>query len=323
MKYLVTGAAGFIGFHVAKALLERGVEVVGFDNMNDYYDVALKKMRVDVLMDYDNFSFEEMDVEDYESLEKLFASHEFAVVLNLAGRAGIRASLDNPFVYMRSNAIGTLNLLHLMHLRGVNNFMTASTSSVYSGLPTPYTESLKVDTPISPYAASKRAAELIGYTYHHQYDINVSALRFFTVYGPYGRPDMSVLRFIRWIDNEEALQVFGDGGQSRDFTYIDDICSGILLACDKVEGYSILNLGGGNNPVSIIDLIGKLETIIGKKATIDFLPMHKADVQTTWADIAAADQEIDWKPSTGLDQGLQQTVDWYMAHKEQLQNILF
>lgn len=322
MAVFVTGCAGFIGYHLTQKLLEKGEQVIGVDNLNSYYDVALKKFRLDQIPS-DNFQFIPLDIENREALKKVFTENKIEKVFNLAGRAGVRASLDQPFAYFDTNTVGTLNLLDLCRENGTKTFVTASTSSVYSNVETPFHENQKVDMPISPYAASKRSAELMAYTYAFQYHMNVSALRFFTVYGPFGRPDMSVLRFIRWIDEGEPIQLFGTGKQARDFTYVADIVDGILKAGEQQNAFQVYNLGGGNNPISMLDLIGEIENQLHKKARIEHLPKHNADVEVTWADIQKAKKELDWEPKTSLRKGLQETISWYLSHKAQLKNIRF
>ena len=225
-SYLVTGAAGFIASRVAQFLVEAGNTVVGVDNLNNYYDVELKRHRLDRLGALDNFEFFEMDIEDRFSLRNLFQNHRFDAVLNLAARAGVRYSIEDPHVYLSTNVVGNLNLLEEMQHAAVKKYVLASTSSLYAGQPMPFLETLSVNEPISPYAASKKSAEAMAYAYHHLYDIDVSVVRYFTVYGPAGRPDMSYFRFISWIDHQQPIQIYGDGTQSRDFTYVDDIARG-------------------------------------------------------------------------------------------------
>ncbi len=323
MTFLVTGVAGFIGARTAQVLIDRGETVVGIDNVNDYYDVKLKRLRLKFLSENKNFSFVELDIEDAGQLTKLFEENDFKGVFNLAGRAGVRASLDLPIEYLDTNTKGTINLLELCQKHGIKNFVTASSSSVYSNVETPFREDQQVDTPISPYAASKRAAELIAHTYAFQYGMNVSALRFFTVYGPFGRPDMSVLRFIRWINDEKPIQLFGTGKQARDFTYIDDIVEGIIAAENKNKGFEVFNLGGGNNPISMFTLIEEIGRQLNKTPKIDFLPSHNADVEVTWADISKANEHLDWAPKVDLSTGISKTIKWYLAHKKELDDIKF
>ena len=258
-KILVTGTAGFIGWKTSEKLLEKGFEVVGVDNMNDYYDVRLKEWRLNQLLPHKNFKFYKIDIEDKNALKELFKSNKFDAIINLAARAGVRCSIENPYIYYTTNVMGTLNLLELAKDFDVPKFVLASTSSLYAGQPMPFKEDLPVNQPISPYAASKKAAEVLCYTYHYLYGIDVTVLRYFTVYGPAGRPDMSIFRFIKWIMEDKSVQIYGDGTQSRDFTYVDDIAEGTIKAL-KPLGYEIINLGGGNKPTSlntILDIINR------------------------------------------------------------------
>ena len=317
---LLTGAAGFIGSKTAQVLLDQGFAVVGLDNLNDYYDVRLKQHRLDYLQQKQNFTFYHGDIENLGTLDELFAGNSFKAVLNLAARAGVRYSMENPHVYMTTNSHGTLNLLEMMRKYAVKKMVLASTSSLYAGQPMPFVESLPVNTPISPYAASKKAAEVMAYSYHYLFGMDISVVRYFTVYGPAGRPDMSVFRFIKWIDEGEPIELFGDGSQARDFTYVDDIAIGTVKAIRDM-GYEIINLGGGKNPVSMQSVIGKIEEYLGKKARIDQKPFHKADIMETWADISKADSLLGWKPEIGLDEGLRRTVDWYLENKSWLKDI--
>jgi nucleoside-diphosphate-sugar epimerase len=315
MIYLCTGAAGFICNKVCEFLLEAGHTVVGVDNMNFYYDVRLKEYRLQRLEKYDNFYFYEIDIEEYYDLEELFDEYKFDAVINLAARAGVRYSLEDPFVYMTTNANATLNLLELMRYNNVKKMVLASTSSLYAGQEMPFVESLAVNTPISPYAASKKAAEVMCYSYHSLYDLDISVVRYFTVFGPAGRPDMSIYRFIKWIDEGTPIELFGDGSQSRDFTYVDDIARGTIAALKNV-GYEIINLGGGNNPVSMNFIIENIEKLLGKKSLINEKPFHKADIVSTWADISKAERLLGWKPEISTLTGLEKTVEWYLQNKE-------
>jgi len=324
-RFLVTGAAGFIASQVCELLLEEGNEVVGVDNMNDYYDVRLKEYRLKLLQESRNassFNFTELDIESQSSLQKLFNEFDgFDAVLNLAARAGVRYSMENPHVYLSTNAEGTLNLLEVMRFSGCNKLVLASTSSLYAGQSMPFTEDLAVNEPLSPYAASKKAAELMAYSYHKLYGFDVSVVRYFTVFGPAGRPDMSIFRFIKWIDEGVPIELFGDGSQSRDFTYVTDIARGSVAAIKDV-GYEILNLGGGRNPVSLNVIIESLESLLGKKAEIDHKPFHVADLMETWADIEKAKSLLGWSPSVSLEEGLEKSVQWYFANREWLKDII-
>ncbi|WP_028949993.1 GDP-mannose 4,6-dehydratase [Sulfurihydrogenibium subterraneum] len=319
-KVLLTGAAGFIGWKTGKFLLEKGIEVIGIDNMNDYYDIRLKEYRKKDLEKYENFKFYHVDIENLGALEVIFKDHKFYCVINLAARAGVRYSMINPHVYMTTNANGTLNLLEMMKKYQVKKMVLASTSSLYAGQPMPFKEDLPVNTPISPYAASKKAAEVMAYTYHYLYGIDVSVVRYFTVYGPAGRPDMSIFRFIKWIDEGKPIILYGDGSQSRDFTYVDDIAEGTILATKEV-GYEIINLGGGKNPISLKTVIETIERYLNKKAVIDYRPFHKADLKETWADITKAEKLLGWKPNVSFEEGIKKTVEWYLENREFLKDI--
>ena len=310
---LVTGCAGFIAARVCELLLARGDRVVGIDNVNDYYDTALKQHRLRRLIGQDRFEFHEIDIESLGALANLFDETKFDAVVNLAARAGVRYSIENPHVYLTTNANGSLNLLELMRKHGVKKFVLASTSSLYAGQAMPFVETLPVNTPISPYAASKKAAEVMAYAYHHLFDIDVTVVRYFTVYGPSGRPDMSIFRFVQQIDQGRPLKIFGDGTQSRDFTFVDDIARG-TIAAQRPLGFEIVNLGGGQQPVSIRDVIATLEKLLGKQAEVQYLAPHEADMQSTWADISKAGQLLEWQPEVSLDDGLQATVDWYQEN---------
>ena len=324
-RFLVTGAAGFIASQVCELLLSEGNEVVGIDNMNDYYDVRLKEYRLNLLQEgryASSFDFRELDIESHGSLQKLFGEFDgFDAVLNLAARAGVRYSMENPHVYLSTNAEGTLNLLECMRFSGCNKLVLASTSSLYAGQSMPFTEDLAVNEPLSPYAASKKAAELMAYSYHKLYGLDVSVVRYFTVFGPAGRPDMSIFRFIKWIDEGVPVEIFGDGSQSRDFTYVTDIARGSVAAIKEI-GYEIINLGGGRNPVSLNVIIESLEALLGKKAEVDYKPFHVADLMETWADIEKAKNLLGWSPSVSLEEGLEKSVQWYFANREWLVDII-
>jgi len=300
-------------------LLDQGHHVVGIDNLNDYYDVSLKQHRVDNLRQ-ERFSFAKIDIEDRDALSGLFSQHRFDAVLNLAARAGVRYSMENPNVYMTTNAMGSLNLLEQIRRNGIHKYVLASTSSLYAGQAMPFVETLPVNTPISPYAASKKSAEAMAYTYHYLYGIDVSICRYFTVYGPAGRPDMAIFRFIKWIDEGTPIEVFGDGEQSRDFTYVDDIASGTIKSLKPV-GYEIINLGGGGTPVSLNDVIAQIEERLGKKAVVNRQPFHKADMVSTQANITKANDLLGWDPRTNLDDGIKACVDWYQENQPWSQNI--
>lgn len=317
---LVTGAAGFIGSKTAEFLLNAGLRVVGIDNLNDYYDVRLKRHRLEQLQGRPGFTFAEIDIEDLAVLQALFAAHPISAVINLAARAGVRYSLENPHVYMTTNACGTLNLLECMRAHGIKKFVLASTSSLYAGQPMPFVETLPVNTPISPYAASKKAAEVMAYTYHQLFGFDVTVVRYFTVFGPAGRPDMSILRFIKWIDDGTPIELFGDGTQSRDFTYVDDIARGTVAALKPV-GYEIINLGGGNEPITINEMIAEFERLLGKKAVINQKPANNADMKDTAADITKARNLLGWSPQVHPMEGFRRSVEWHIANRSWLKDL--
>jgi len=312
---LVTGSAGFIASQVAHRLLDQGIEVIGIDNVNDAYDKRIKNHRMDVLAKRDGFQFYEADIENLYDLQPIFEKHSFDVIFNLAARAGVRYSIENPHVYMQSNAQGALNLLELMRKFDCEKLVIASTSSLYAGHSMPFREDLAVEQPLSPYAASKKAAEVMCYTYHHLFQIDVSILRYFTVYGPAGRPDMAPFRFIKWIHEGTPITVFGDGTQTRDFTYVDDIARGTLLAA-KPMGHTVINLGGGKRPIALLDFIHMIEDRLDKKAELVFKPMSASEMIDTSADIRKAKEVLDWEPEIDLDEGLDRTVEWYLENVE-------
>jgi len=314
-RVLVTGVAGFIAARTAALLLEAGVSVVGLDNLNDYYDVRLKQRRLDSLRSQPGFEFVPGDIERQADLDPLFARHPFDTVFNLAARAGVRYSLENPYVYFTTNVLGTLNLLEQMRRHAVRKLVLASTSSLYAGQTMPFHEDLPVNTPLSPYAASKKAAEALAYSYHHLYALDVSVVRYFTVYGPAGRPDMSIFRFIKWIDEGRPLDLYGDGSQRRDFTFVDDIARGTILAARPL-GYEVINLGGGRQPVILLEVIRLIEQLLGCQAALLHQPFHPADMAETGADIRKADRLLGWRPEVDLAEGLRQTVHWYRENRD-------
>ena len=317
---LLTGAAGFIGHKTAEVLLRDGYRVIGIDNMNDYYDIRLKEYRLNLLTGNEQFEFHKIDIENKDKLQPLFQSISIDAVMNLAARAGVRYSLENPHIYVSTNLKGSLNLLELAKDYGVEKYVLASTSSIYAGEEMPFSEERSVNCPISPYSATKKAAELMAYSYHYIYGIDISVLRYFTVYGPAGRPDMSIFRFIKWIDEGNPVTLYGDGSQSRDFTYVDDISEGTVKALKKV-GYEIINLGGGRNPISIQRVIELIEKKVEKKAMINNKEFQKTDIKETWADISKAKQLLDWTPGISFEEGLGHTVAWYEENKSWLKKI--
>lgn len=318
---LLTGTAGFIGSKTAEFLLADGkARVIGLDNMNDYYDVKIKQHRLKSLKTHKNFVFHKSDIENQSALKKIFKQHKIDAVVNLAARAGVRYSMINPYVYFSTNTQGTLNLLELCKDFKISKFVLASTSSLYAGQKMPFTEKLAVNTPISSYAASKKAAEVTCYTYHYLYGIDVTILRYFTVYGPAGRPDMCMFRFIKWIDEGQAIDLFGDGSQSRDFTYVDDIAKGTIKAIRKV-GFEVINLGGGNKPYKLTYVIKLIEKYLGKKVKIKHFDFHKTDLRATWADIRKAKEILKWGPSVELEEGVRRCVQWYLDNKSWLKDV--
>ncbi|RKX62949.1 MAG: nucleotide sugar epimerase [Thermodesulfobacteriota bacterium] len=318
--YLVTGIAGFIGWKVGEFLLKEGKAVLGIDNLNDAYDIKLKKWRLNQLKNFKNFKFHLVELANFQAVKLLFEIYPISAVIHLAARAGVRKSLEDPWVYVNSNIMATLNLLELMKDFGIKKMVLASTSSIYAGQKPPFHENLKVDTPLSPYAATKKGSELLAYTYYYLYGLDISVVRYFTVYGPAGRPDMSIFRFIKWIYEETPVKIYGDGTQARDFTYIDDIAKGTILALKPV-GYEIINLGGGKNPISINQIIEILEKLIGKKAKKEYLSFHKADVKITWAEIKKAKKILGWEPEIGIEEGLKRTVNWALENIELIKSI--
>jgi nucleoside-diphosphate-sugar epimerase len=315
-KYLVTGAAGFIGARVAEMLIEQGHTVVGVDNLNDAYDVRMKEYRLNKLLGRSGFTFHKLDISHKDSLfsRLLIPDLRFDAVVNLAARAGVRASTENPWIFVETNALGTLNLLELCRQRGIPKFILASTSSIYgANAPLPTPESADSDHPLQPYAASKKSAEVLSHSYHSLYGLDVTVVRYFTVYGPAGRPDMSMFRFAKWITEGQPLHLYGDGEQSRGFTYVDDIARGTLAAL-KPLGYEIINLGG-HEVITMNGLIEMLEEIIGKEARIERHPPNLADMLTNWADVSKARRLLGWEPQVGLRQGVQRLVDWYRAER--------
>jgi UDP-glucuronate 4-epimerase len=312
---LVTGAAGFIGSKVAEQLLERGDRVVGIDNLNDAYDVRLKQWRLGRLEGRDGFDFVRADIVDRPSVAAVFDAHRFDGIINLAARAGVRPSVENPWIYNDANLTGTLNLLDAAVAHGVDKFVLSSTSSLYGGEnPRPFAETANTDRPLSPYAASKKAAETLCYTYHYLHGIDVTVFRYFTVYGPAGRPDMSLFRFVQWIMEERPVHVFGDGGQERDFTYVDDVARGTIAGLAPL-GYEIINLGS-DEPVVLSDAIALIEECTGRKARIERSERHPADVLATWANIGKAGKLLDWRPQTDFRQGVARLVAWYRENRD-------
>lgn len=311
---LVTGAAGFIGFNLAIRLLETGVSVVGVDNLNNYYDVALKKARLELLASNEGFSFYKEDIQDIKALKKIFKQHRVDIICNLAAQAGVRYSITDPFSYQRSNIEGFLNLLELARENKVGNFVYASSSSVYgNNKDVPFSVEDRVDTPISLYAATKRADELIAYSYSHLYQIPCTGLRYFTVYGPWGRPDMALFLFTEAIINKKPINVYNFGNMQRDFTYIDDIVDGTIAATERPVPYEIYNLGNSIS-VRLLEFIGILEEELGQVAEKNMMPMQPGDVAETFADIKKSRKDLGFNPKTPLKEGIKEFVAWYRAY---------
>ena len=324
-NYLVAGAAGFIGSKIAESLLKAGNNVKGIDNLNNAYDVRLKHWRLRHLSNYPNFSFHSFDISEKETVENVDLliddqSVSFDAVINEAARAGVRQSVENPWVYVDTNLTGTLNLLELCRQREIPKFILASTSSVYgANAPLPTPEDAESDRPLQAYAATKKAAEVLCHSYHYLYNIDVTIFRYFTVFGPAGRPDMSIFRFIQWISEEMPVKLFGDGEQTRGFTYIDDIAAGTILGL-KPLGYEIINLGG-HETISINALIHTLEEMIGKKAKIETFDAHPADMRANWANVEKAKKLLNWSPKVSLRNGLAKAVAWYQAERDWAKDI--
>lgn len=322
-NYLVSGAAGFIASRVIDMLLEAGHAVVGVDNMNDAYDIRMKEYRLKLLEHHSNFTFQRVDIAERTTFDAQSPLRQvkYDAVINLAARAGVRQSVENPWVYVDTNVTGSLNLLEYCREQNIPKFILASTSSIYGNdapLPTP--ETYTSDLPLQVYAATKKSAEVLSYAYHYLYGLDVTVFRYFTVYGPAPRPDMVMFRFTQWLSEGRKLKVNGDGEQSRGFTYVDDIARGTILGL-KPLGYEIINLGG-HEVIKINELIRLLETLIGRKATIEYYPPHPADMSTNWADISKADRLLDWKPHINLNQGVAHLVDWYNRERSWVREIL-
>lgn len=313
-RYLVTGVAGFIGARTAALLLEAGHTVTGCDNLQPYYDVALKEYRLRKLREShpEAFTFESLDIEEAPALEALVAAGKFDGCLHLAARAGVRHSLREPHAYIATNVDGTVNVLEALRKAGVPKLVFASTSSLYAGNPSPFVETMRTERALSPYAASKKSAEVLAHAYHHLYGIDTSIVRYFTVYGEAGRPDMSPLRFSRWVLEGRPIRLFGSGEQRRDFTYVGDIAAGNVAALQPV-GFEVFNLGGGSEPVSMNAFIALIEAAAGKCATIEREPMDKSEMDVTQADIGKARAMLGWEPQVGLEEGVRRTVEWVRA----------
>jgi UDP-glucuronate 4-epimerase len=309
--YLVTGAAGFIASRVCEFLLDSGHTVVGIDNFDPVYDLRIKDWRLKRIQKYPLFTFYKESICDRAALKKIFDTHtDIAAIINLAAKAGVRDSVIDPWSYYDTNVTGTLNLLEMCRQYQIEKFIIASTSSIYGeNAPYPTPETAESSFPLQPYAASKKAAETLCYSYRYLYGLDVTVVRYFTVYGPAGRPGMSMFRFAKWISEGLEVQVFGDGSQTRGFTYLDDIARGTIAALKPV-GYEIVNLGG-HESISINNLLVKFEKAVGKKANIKYYPANKADMSASWAEVEKARRLLGWEPRVGLDKGIRAVVDWY------------
>jgi len=320
-KILITGGAGFIGFHLSKRLLENGELVIGIDNLNDYYEVSLKEARLEILKTYSNYEFQKIDIADKAALDALFEKEKPEIVINLAAQAGVRYSIENPQAYVDSNLIGFFNILEACRHYPVKHLLYASSSSVYGNQQkTPFSVEDSVDHPISLYAATKKSNELMAHAYCHLYQIPCTGLRFFTVYGPYGRPDMACFLFANKIFAGQPIQVFNNGDMYRDFTYVDDIVTGIEnmldhppMANEAGDCYKVYNIGN-NKPVKLLDFIETLENALGKKAEKVFMPMQPGDVYQTYADVEELKKDFDFKPTTSIQEGLESFAQWYREY---------
>lgn len=315
-KYLVTGAAGFIAAKVCELLLKDGHRVVGLDNINDAYDVRLKDWRLANLSQLQNFTFYKQDITDWAALQKTIAEQgPFDGVINLAARAGVRASVENPWAFLDTNTTGTLNLLEACRKYNIPKFVLASTSSIYGAdAPQPTPETADSSRPLQPYAASKKGAEVMAHAYHFLHGVDVTIFRYFTVYGPAGRPDMVMFRFTQWIREGRPVLLNGDGSQSRGFTYVDDIARGTIAGL-KPLGYEIINLGG-HEPITMNDMVQRLEALIGCKANLIHKPFHKADMLSNLADVSKARRLLGWESQVNLEEGMRRLVDWYQAERD-------
>ena len=318
MKVLVTGAAGFIGMHVSKLLLARGDEVVGIDNLNDYYDPQLKRDR---LAQLPGLRFIRMDIADRRSIEELFENEGFEAVINLAAQPGVRYSLENPHAYVEANIVGFTNILEGCRHHRVGHLVYASSSSVYGGnTKLPYSERDSVDHPVSLYAATKKANELMAHTYSHLFEIPTTGLRFFTVYGPWGRPDMALFRFTQAMLEGKPIDVYNRGRLTRDFTYIDDIAEGVVRVLDRPSKYQVFNIGN-HDPVRLLDYIEAIEDALGIKAQKNFLPMQQGDVLDTFADVSALEAWTGFRPRTPVKEGVKRFVEWYREYYQVMEEV--
>lgn len=320
MKVLVTGCAGFIGFHLSKSLLEKGLKIIGIDNLNDYYSPSLKKNRLKVLEQFDNFGFHQVDISDKKELLKVFKNNEIDFVIHLAAQAGVRVSMENPIHTLNTNVIGFTNLIQIVTEYKIKHFVYASSSSVYGeNTNIPYNSKVRTDNPISVYAASKKANELIAYSYSYNYDLPVTGIRFFTVYGPWGRPDMGYFKFVDKILKGETIELFNNGEMKRDFTFINDAISAMNLILNKIfnkeieENYRVFNIGS-NKPIKIIELVNIIQTELEMEASIDCKPAPAGDVSITCADISELENGYGYSPKYSLEAGIKSFISWYKEY---------
>ena len=319
--YLITGGAGFIGFYLSKALLEKGAKVIGIDNLNDYYEVSLKEDRLEILKEFPEYQFVKGDISDKETVFRVFEKFVPQIVVNLAAQAGVRYSIDNPDAYIQSNIVGFFHILEACRHFPVEHLVFASSSSVYGGnKKVPFSTEDQVDKPVSLYAATKKSNELMAYAYSKLYGIPLTGLRFFTVYGPMGRPDMAYFKFAKKIMAGEPIQIYNNGDMLRDFTYIDDIVTGVEnILCNPPEtdengaAYKIYNIGN-NQPEKLMDYIAVLEKCLGREAKKEFLPMQPGDVYETYADVSELMKDYGFKPSTGIEKGLSRFAEWFLKY---------
>jgi nucleoside-diphosphate-sugar epimerase len=319
-KILITGISGFIGFHTAKKLLEKGKQIIGIDNMNNSYDTTLKEYRLSKLKIFSNFNFYKQDIANLEKLKKIFSQNKIEKIIHLAGKAGVRKSLKYPQEYISSNIVGTVNLLELSKDYGINSFINASSSSIYGENKIPFIENNCINKINSPYGVTKRTTELFTYSYHLNYKLNIINFRFFTVYGPAGRPDMSIFKFIELINKNKFVHIFGDGEQTRSFTYIDDIVEGIISALE-LKGFEIINLGNDKR-YSLNYMIKAIEKGLNKKAELIFEKANSLDMADTLPDIQKANKLLNWKPKIDLDEGISKTINWHIENRELVNSII-
>jgi len=315
LKFLITGGAGFIGSHLVDELLLLGENVVVIDNFNPYYDPEIKWKNISNTQENPNFKLLEGDILDKDLLNEIFSSFDIDILVHMAARAGVRGSIKNPELYTKVNVLGTLNLLEMCKKYKIKKMVFGSSSSIYGNSEVPFSENNKVDEPISPYAATKKSAELLCYNYYHLYKIPITCLRFFTVYGPRQRPEMAIHKFTRLMNNNELIPIYGDGCSSRDYTYITDILDGIKSAIKKDLGFEIINLGS-SDPIKLMDLVNLIQKKMDKKAKLSFLPPQSGDVERTYADVSKAEKLLGYSPKVSIEEGIEKFVKWYLNQKE-------